>query len=48
MQVQMFKPCSKPKSNTFQFCEEEKRTENFTGTNSEHFYVYEDEKYILT
>lgn len=36
------------KSNTFQFCEDEKQTKNFARPNSEHFHMYEDEKHILT
>ena len=33
-------------NNTFQFCEDEKHTRNFTGMNFKFFHIYRDEKYI--
>jgi len=36
-------PWSDLKNDTFQFCEDKKRTQNFTGTNYEYFHIYEGE-----
>ena len=36
-----------PKSNRFQFFEDEKNVQNFVKTNFKHFNIYRDEKYIL-
>lgn len=35
------------KNDIFQFCEDKKHTQKFIETNSEHFHINENEKYIL-
>ncbi|KAL2962893.1 hypothetical protein AAZX31_17G169400 [Glycine max] len=36
-----------PKYHIFTFCEDEKHTRNFVGTNSEYFDIYRNGKHIL-